>query len=46
MPADVLLGGVVVGSGLPGAVLPNLSAQLPKLSEIAHFLCDQNLALF
>ena len=37
MFADVLLAGVVVGSGFPGIDPPNLSAQLPKLSEISRF---------
>ena len=37
MFADVLLAGVVVGSGLPGTILPNLGVQLPKLSEISRF---------
>ena len=31
---------------LPGGDRRNLGAQLQKLSELAHFLCDQNLALF
>ena len=46
MAAGVYVWGVVVGRTLPGGDRRNLGAQLQKLSELAHFLCDQNLALF
>ena len=37
MAAGVYVWGVVVGRTLPGTFLRNPGAQLPKLSELAHF---------